>query len=76
MPAKTPAQRALFGIALAIKRGETPESYSPAATKIAENLPESKIREFAKKPKGKKSATKSGSKYTLEDIKAVRSKKK
>lgn len=49
MPAKSEKQRKLFGIALSIKRGETPASYSPEASSIAESLSEKKIRKYAKK---------------------------
>jgi len=42
-------QRRLFGVALAMKRGKTPKTDTPAG-EIAENLSEEKIREFAKKP--------------------------
>lgn len=51
MPAKSKAQRRLFGIALSIKRGKTPASYSKEASKIASSLPEHKIREFTVNPK-------------------------
>lgn len=54
MPAKSSRQRKLFGIALAIKRGKLSCSYSPEACKIAKQLSESKIREFAKKPRKRK----------------------
>ena len=49
MPAKSEAQRRLFGIALGMKRGTTPKTPGTAAAKIAEGLSESKIREYAKK---------------------------
>lgn len=48
MPAKSQVQQKLFGIALAMKRGEVPYSYSKEAAKIARSLSEEKIREFAK----------------------------
>lgn len=54
MPAKSEKQRRLFGIALAIKRGEARCSDYPEACKIAKSLTESKIREFAMKSKKKK----------------------
>lgn len=41
-------QQKLFGIALSIKRGKTPASYSPEAAKIAKALSEEKIREMIK----------------------------
>jgi len=54
MPAKSEKQRRLFGIALAIKRGEARCSDYPEACKIAKSLTENKIREFAMKSKKKK----------------------
>lgn len=54
MPSKSARQRRLFGIALAIKRGKLPCSYSDEACKIAKQLSEKKIREFAKKPRKRK----------------------
>lgn len=48
MPAKSKKQQKLFGIALAIKRGELPPSYSQLARVIAKHLTEKKIKEFAK----------------------------
>lgn len=48
MPAKSQKQQKLFGIALAIKRGELPKSYSKIALKLAKTLSEKKLREFAK----------------------------
>ena len=47
MPSKTRAQQKLAGIALAIKRGETPKSYSPAAAKMAASMSVKQLREFA-----------------------------
>lgn len=49
MPAKSEKQRKLFGIAKSIKKGDTPKSYSPAAAKIAKDLPEDEIDKFATK---------------------------
>ena len=47
-PAKSEAQRRLFGAALGMKRGETPKT-DTAAGKIAEIMSEEKIKDFAKK---------------------------
>lgn len=54
MPAVSSKQRKLFAIALAMKRGEVPYSYSEEAAKLAKTLSEKKLREFAKTPKRKK----------------------
>jgi len=54
MPSKSEKQRRLFGTALAIKRGETPASYSPEAARIARTMSEKEIREFAKRPRRRK----------------------
>ncbi len=40
----TKDQLQLFGIALAMKRGETPYSYSAEAAKIARNTPEATLK--------------------------------
>ncbi|GAI49010.1 unnamed protein product [marine sediment metagenome] len=41
-------QLKLFGIALAMKRGETPYSYSAAAAKIARNTSEATLKRMIK----------------------------
>lgn len=41
-------QIALFGIALSMKRGETPYSYSAAAAKIARNTSEAELERMIK----------------------------
>lgn len=46
MPAKTEAQRKLFCIALSIKRGETPKTYSKQAAEIAAGNTEEKLVEY------------------------------
>jgi len=43
---KPKKQQRLFGIALGIKRGKIPASYSPSGTKIAKALSEEKIRQM------------------------------
>ena len=50
MPATTEAQRKLMAIALQIKRGELPASYSPEAAKLARTMTERQLRDYAKKP--------------------------
>lgn len=49
MPSESEKQRELFGIALGIKRGEVPASYSPEAAKIAERMSEEEIEDYARK---------------------------
>lgn len=46
MPAETEAQRKLFCIALSIKRGETPASYSAQAAKIAKENSEETLVDY------------------------------
>lgn len=50
MPATSENQRTLFCIALAIKRGETPKSYSAEAAKLAEQNDEETLRDYCKAP--------------------------
>lgn len=54
MPAISEGQRRLAGIALAIKRGETPRSYSKEAAKMADTMTEKQLREYAGSVKKKK----------------------
>lgn len=54
MPATSEAQRTLFCIALAIKRGETPKSYSKEAARLAEENSEETLRDYCKAPVKKK----------------------
>ena len=52
MPAKTEAQRRIFCIALSMKRGLTPKSYSPEAAKMAAEMSEETLKEYCgSKPK-------------------------
>jgi hypothetical protein len=51
MPAKSGAQRRLFGMALACKRGNKKACASPAVKKIVKSMSESQIRDYAKKKK-------------------------
>lgn len=48
MPAKSRSQRKFFGIALAVKKGKTPKSYSPEATKAAKSMSKKALKHFAK----------------------------
>jgi len=50
MPAETKDARIKWCIALGIKRGETPRSYSPSAAKMADENSEETLREFCKSP--------------------------
>ena len=49
MPAETERQRRLAGIALRIKRGELPRSYSPQAARMADSMTEDELRLMASK---------------------------
>lgn len=50
MPAKSRAQQKLMGIALGIKRGETPAGYSPEAARLARTMSEPDLEDFASTP--------------------------
>jgi len=50
MPATSPEQRTLACIALRIKRGETPASYSAEAAEWAESASEESLRETCESP--------------------------
>ena len=54
MPAVSEAQRKLAGIALAIKRGETPRSYSKEAAEMADSMSEEELEKYAHKPKSRR----------------------
>jgi hypothetical protein len=57
MPAVSEKQRKLFGIALAMKQGETPYSYSKEAAELARTMSEDELRKYAghvEKPKKKR----------------------
>ena len=54
MPSVSKSQRKLMGIALAIKRGETPKSYSKEAAKLAGSMSEKQLKDYAKKVKKEK----------------------
>lgn len=51
MPSVSEDQRKLMAIALQIKRGETPRSYSRKAAKIADSMSLEELEEFSKKKK-------------------------
>jgi len=46
MPATSEKQRKLFCIALSIKKGDTPKSYSKKAAELAEKNSEATLKEF------------------------------
>lgn len=46
MPATSENQRQLFCIALSIKRGKTPSSYSKQAAKMAGTMSEAQLAEY------------------------------
>ena len=50
MPAVSEAQQKKMGIALSMKRGKTPKSYSPKTAKMAESMSEEKLEEMASFP--------------------------
>lgn len=58
MPAKSAKQRRMFGAALAMKRGEA--SPKGGAGKLARTMGEKTLRDFAKKPKRKKTLAEGG----------------
>lgn len=49
MPATSEAQQKLMAIALGIKRGEIPKSYSSEAAELADSMTEAQLRDFAQK---------------------------
>ena len=55
MPAKSERQRKLAGIALSMKRGDTPKSYSGEAKEMAGGMSESELRKMARKAGGSSS---------------------
>jgi len=58
MPATSEAQRRAAGVALSIKRGQTPRSYSPEAARMADSMSEKQLRDFARKKKRTKRRSK------------------
>lgn len=50
MPAVSENMRKLSCVALAIKRGETPESYSAEGAKMAKSMTEEQLRDYCKSP--------------------------
>ena len=49
-PAVSERQRKLAGIALSMKEGETPRSYSKQAAEMASSMTRRELEEFARKP--------------------------
>jgi len=49
-PATSEEQRALYCIALSIKLGETPATYSEEAARMAEEMPEETLRDYCEGP--------------------------
>ena len=49
MPAESENQRKLMCIALSIKRGETPKTYSKEAARLAETMSEQQLKDFCEK---------------------------
>lgn len=47
MPSVSETQRRLAGIALSIKRGKTPRSYSKEAANMADSMTEAQLEKFA-----------------------------
>ena len=58
MPSISEKQRRKMGIALAIKRGKVPASYSPEAARMAKEMTAKQLRDYAKKKKKKREVTK------------------
>ena len=50
MPAETEAQRKLFCVALSIKRGDTPKTYSKQAAKMASEMSEEQLVDYCGSP--------------------------
>lgn len=50
MPATSENQRKLFCIALSMKRGETPKSYSAQAAKMCDQMSEEQLKEYCESP--------------------------
>jgi hypothetical protein len=50
MPSVSNSQQTLFCIALSIKRGETPRSYSAEAAKMADEMSEEQLRDYCEAP--------------------------
>jgi hypothetical protein len=53
MPATSENMRKLACVALSIKRGETPESYSAEGAKMAKGMTEEQLSDYCKKPVAK-----------------------
>ena len=57
MPSISEKQRRKMGIALAIKRGKVPASYSPEAARMSKEMTAKQLRDYAKKRKRKRKIT-------------------
>ena len=53
MPATSKKQRTLMCIALSMKKGETPESYSAEAAKAAKSMTVQQLEDYCKVPVSK-----------------------
>jgi len=49
MPSVSEGQRKLMCIALSMKRGETPKSYSKEAARLAESMTEEQLKDYCEK---------------------------
>ncbi len=50
MPATSKKQKTLMCIALSMKRGKTPKSYSKQAAKMAETMSEQQLADYCEEP--------------------------
>ena len=50
MPSVSESQRKLFCVALAMKLGKTPKSYSPEAAKMAKEMTIEQLSDYCKSP--------------------------
>ena len=49
-PATSKSQRALFCIAMSMKQGKTPKSYSKQAARLAQTMSEQQLRDYCESP--------------------------
>ena len=50
MPPKSTRQKKLMCIALSIKKGKAPRSYSQQAAKVADSMKEASLKEYCESP--------------------------
>jgi hypothetical protein len=50
MPSRSEKQKKLMCIAESIKKGKTPQTYSPQAARISEQMSEKQLKEFCETP--------------------------